>query len=118
MPHHTAKLAEALPFWISLLFLPLVWWVTVTGGWSILCLPAGAMVLFMMIDAFAGATQDNLDPNTSEEALFWYRLVTQIWAPLQFVMIFGALATVAPSDELSTFEKWGIFVGIGFVAGP
>ncbi|HSG35910.1 MAG TPA: alkane 1-monooxygenase [Paracoccaceae bacterium] len=113
----TASFAKALPFWISLLFPPLVWWVCQTGGWAILSLPAGAMALFILIDAVAGATQDSLDPETAEADLFWYRLITLVWAPLQFVMIFGALAAVAPSGDLSTFEKWGIFVGVGFVAG-
>ena len=112
-----ASLAKALPFWISLLVLPLVWGVCRTGGWAILSLPAGAMVLFILIDAIAGATQDGLDPETAEADLFWYRLITLIWAPLQFLMIFGAIAAVAPSEELTTLEKWGIFVGVGFVAG-
>jgi len=112
-----ASLAKALPFWISLLFLPLVWWVCRTGGWAILSLPAGAMALFVLIDAVAGATQESLDLETDEADLFWYRLITLIWAPAQFLMIFGALATVAPSNDLSIFEKWGVFVGIGFVAG-
>ena len=111
-----ASLAKALPFWISLLFLPLVWWVCRTGGWAILSLPAGAMALFVLIDAVAGATQESLDLETDEADLFWYRLITLIWAPAQFLMIFGALATVAPSNDLSIFEKWGVFVGIGFVA--
>lgn len=112
-----ASLAKALPFWISLLFLPVVWWVCQTGGWAILSLPAGAMALFVLIDVMAGATQESLDLETDEADLFWYRLITLIWAPLQFLMTFGALGLVVSSDTLSTFEKWGIFVGVGFVAG-
>ena len=112
-----ASLAKALPFWISLLFLPVVWWVCQTGGWAILSLPAGAMALFVLIDAIAGATQESLDLETDEADLFWYRLITLIWAPLQFLMTFGALGLVVSSDTLSTFEKWGIFAGVGFVAG-
>ena len=111
------SLAKALPFWISLLFLPVVWWVCQTGGWAILSLPAGAMALFILIDVIAGATQESLDLETDESDLFWYRLITLIWAPLQFLMTFGALGLVVSSDTLSTFEKWGIFVGVGFVAG-
>jgi alkane 1-monooxygenase len=111
------SLAKALPFWISLLFLPVVWWVCQTGGWAILSLPAGAMALFVLIDVIAGATQESLDLETDESDLFWYRLITLIWAPLQFLMTFGALGLVVSSDTLSTFEKWGIFVGVGFVAG-
>ena len=112
-----ASLAKALPFWISLLFLPVVWWVCQTGGLAILSLPAGAMALFVLIDSIAGATQESLDLETDEADLFWYRLITLIWAPLQFLMTFGALGLVVSSDTLSTFEKWGIFVGVGFVAG-
>ena len=112
-----ASLAKALPFWISLLFLPVVWWVCRTGGWAILSLPAGAMALFVLIDVIAGATQESLDLETDEADLFWYRLITLIWAPLQFLMTFGALGLVVSSDTLSTLEKWGIFVGVGFVAG-
>jgi alkane 1-monooxygenase len=107
------SLAKALPFWISLLFLPVVWWVCQTGGWAILSLPAGAMALFVLIDVIAGATQESLDLETDESDLFWYRLITLIWAPLQFLMTFGALGLVVSSDTLSTFEKWGIFVRRG-----
>ena len=112
-----ASLAKALPFWISLLFLPVVWWVCQTGGWAIFSLPAGAMALFVLIDAITGATQESVDLETDEADLFWYRLITLIWAPLQFLMTFGALGLVVSSDTLSTFEKWAIFVGVGFVAG-
>lgn len=116
-PRSIAKLHNALPFWMSLLLLPLVWFAAITGGWAILILPVGVSALFALIDRFAGINPDNPDLDATEADLFWYRAITLIWAPLQFIMIFGALWYVTRAPHLGAVEQWGLFLGIGVISG-
>ena len=70
---------NAMPFWCSVRFRRLgfftVWY------------------LFSVLDLFTGLNLENADPDTEDDDLFWYRLITVIWAPLQFVTLFGLLLT-------------------------
>ena len=49
--------------------------------------------------------------------LFWYRLVTMIWFPIQLVMIYGVIWYVTGTEHLSTAEKFGAFFGVGVLSG-
>ena len=110
-------LADALPFWISLTLVPIAWFVAVAGGWALLLMPLGASFAFAVADQFAGMERRNIDPETPQDRLFWYRLITLIWAPIQFVTTFGILYYVTQSGHLSAVELWLLFVAIGFVNG-
>ena len=112
-----ARITSALPFGVSLLMLPFVWFAVTRGGAAILTLPFGAVAIFAIGDIIGGANKLNPDPQTPEEHLFWYRLITIVWAPLQFLMIFGALAYAVHAEHLGLLEKWGVAVGVGFVSG-
>ncbi|MGB0903229.1 alkane 1-monooxygenase, partial [Halocynthiibacter sp.] len=59
----------------------------------------------------------NPDVTTPEDELTWYRLITLIWAPLQFVMTFGLLAYVTYTGHLNGWEKFGLFIGVGVMSG-
>ena len=111
------RLSNALPFWLSLGLLPLAVIGAVVGGWTVILLPLATWYLFSIIDAFAGLNEDNADLSTPEADLFWYRLITLIWAPLQFLTIFGVLWYVTHSDHLGGWEKVGLFFGIGVITG-
>ena len=114
---HISKLTSALPFWLSLALVPLAWVGAVFGGWAVLLLPLSTWYLFSIIDAFAGLNEANADPATPEADLFWYRLITLIWAPVQFATIFGVLWYVTHTGYLGGWEKAGLFVGIGVITG-
>ncbi len=116
-PRNIAKLHNALPFWISLLLLPLVWFAATKGGWAILILPIGVSALFALIDRFAGVNPANPDLDATEADLFWYRAITLIWTPLQFIMIFWALWYVTRAPHLGALEQWGLFLSIGVISG-
>ena len=72
--------------------------------------------MFSALDAVTGLNLENKDPDTEESELFWYRLVTLIWAPLQFVTLFGLLWYSA-ATELSGWEKIGLFFSMGIISG-
>ncbi len=112
-----AKLHRALPFWLSLGLVPLAWIGATVGGWTVLLLPIVTWYLFSIIDVFAGLNEENADLETPDAQLFWYRLVTLIWPPVQFATLFGILAYVTATGHLGTLELIALFFGIGVITG-
>ena len=108
---------SALPFWLSFLLVPLVWFSAVNGGWTVLLVPLVTWYLFSALDFVFGLNLENADPETSEDDLLWYRLLTIIWAPVQFLMLFGLIWYVTHTGHLSTLAKLGLFFGVGVVTG-
>ena len=118
IPHdNMAKLSRALPFWVSLALVPLAWIGAVYGGWTVILLPISTWYLFSIIDGIAGLYEENADLETTEDELFWYKLVTLIWFPIQFVTVFGVLWYVTQSGHLTPLEQIVLFFGIGVISG-
>jgi alkane 1-monooxygenase len=109
--------AHALPFWASMALVPLTVAVAVAGGWWILLSPAATWLLFSGLDAVVGLDRENLPPDTPESALVWHRLVTLVWPPVQFALVFGLLAYATRAAHLSVIEEIGLFFGIGVLTG-
>ena len=116
-PSDFARLSRALPFWSSLLLIPLAWIAAANGGWTIALLPLATWALFSMLDAALGLNTDNPDPQTRESDLYWYRLVTLLWTPLQFLTIFGILVYVTRTTHLHWVEEWALFAAMGILSG-
>ncbi|MDJ0821745.1 MAG: alkane 1-monooxygenase [Paracoccaceae bacterium] len=112
-----ARLSAALPFWMSLGLIPLVWIGAVLGSWWVLLPIAATWYLFSALDAALGLNLENEDPQTEERHLFWYKLVTQIWVPLQFLSLFGLIWYVTQAGHLNGWEKFGVFFGVGVMTG-
>ena len=73
-------------------------------------------VLFTVLDKIFGLNKANLDPETDQRELFWYELVTLIWAPIQFALIFAVIWYTGQS-ALTFWEKVGLFYAVGLVTG-
>lgn len=112
-----AKFHRALPFWASVLLVPLIIFVAMQGSWWLLAIPFSAWWLLSILDQFIGLEEENADLNTSEDQLFWYRAITLIWAPLQFAVIFGGIFYAVRADHLSGIEIAGLTLGIGVLSG-
>lgn len=112
-----AKFANALPFWCSLLLIPLVWITAGLGSWWVLLVPFTTWYLFAALDAVTGLNLENADLDTTDEQLKWYRMVTLIWPALQFVTIFGLIYYTTRADHLSTGALIGVFFGVGVISG-
>ncbi len=108
---------NALPFWISLSLVPLVFIAARYGGWALLLPPAGAWWMTSILDAILGRNTDNADPETPVENLFWYRFITLAWLPIQLVLIYGAVFFVTQSNSLVIWEKIALMFGVGVVSG-
>lgn len=117
MNRATTGLIAALPFWVSLLFLPVFAVGAVMGGWFLVLPTLLAVIGYTILDAMIGHDRENLDPETPDAALFWHKLITLIWCPLQLVLIFGAIAFVTRTAHLAVWEEVVLFLGIGTLTG-
>ena len=116
MSQPISHITRALPFWASLLLVPLAWASALIGGWAIILVPLGSWVLFSVLDGITGLNLDNEDPETPVEALFWYRMITWVWPFLQIATVMGVLAFVVRSD-LAWWEMLGVAIGLGILGG-
>lgn len=112
-----ASLTSALPFWASVGLVPVAWITAIHGGWTIVLMPLATWALFSLLDAWTGPNQANTDPDTPEARLFWYRLVTLLWAPVQAATLFGVIAYVTRSGHLAGWEMAGTAIGLGILSG-
>jgi alkane 1-monooxygenase len=112
-----SRLRNALPFWLSLLTVPLALVGALQGGPAVLLLPCFAWFLFDILDLITGLNTENLDTGTAEADLFWYRLITLLWFPIQFCLSYGLIYYVTRADHLDFWEKTGLFFGLGVISG-
>ncbi len=112
-----ARFSAALPFFLSLILLPLVWIGALAGGWWIVITPLVTWYLFSIIDHVVGVSEDNADLDTSEAQLFWYKLLTQVWVGLQALTLFGLIAYVSRAGHLGLWERLGVMFGCGVMSG-
>jgi len=116
-PETLAKWQSALPFWISYLLVPLAWVGATQGGWTLILVPLATWYLLAALDALAGLNLENADPDTPEDDLVWYRALTSVWVPVQFLMLFGLIWYATHTDHLSTLGKLVLFFGVGVITG-
>ena len=112
-----SKFSAAVPFWLSLLMIPLALIGASQGGWWLILLPVYGWGMFSILDAIIGLNLDNADLDTTEDDLFWYRAITMMWFPLQFFLIFGMIAYATRADHLSGGEQIALFFGVGIISG-
>ncbi|MBN2629529.1 MAG: alkane 1-monooxygenase [Rhodobacteraceae bacterium] len=112
-----AKPLRAAPFWITLTFAPLVVLAVLQGGWTILLIPFYGWGLMTLLDTLFGPDPSNPDLETPEKDLFWFRLLTWIWMPLQAVLLYGTIWALTHVTDHSTLETIGIMFGIGVTTG-
>lgn len=113
----TNRLLPALPFWLSLGFVPLIALGAAWGGWWLALAPLYAFGLITLLDFLTGLNTTNPDTETPLTQLFWYRAITLIWFPVQAALIFGTLAWVTMTDHLATYEIMVLFYAIGIATG-
>lgn len=108
---------SALPFWISIGAVPLAFIGAYYGSWWSILLALYGWTVSSMLDAMLGLNQTNPDTETDDQDLFWYRLITMIWFPIQFLLIFGMIWWTSTTGHLSLLEKIMLFYGVGAVSG-
>jgi alkane 1-monooxygenase len=109
-------LVHALPFAISLTFIPLAVLGLLHGGWWTAACIVYAFAILPIVDHLMGVTKLSLDPNTDERALIFHRAITWAWVPVQIALIFATIA-VAGSGSLNGWEIAAMAVAVGIVTG-
>ncbi|SDI64327.1 alkane 1-monooxygenase [Aliiruegeria lutimaris] len=112
-----ARFQNALPFWLSLLMVPLAYLSATRGGVWVFVLPLFSWGMFSILDEITGLYEENADLATRDDELFWYRLITLIWFPVQFGTLFCLISYVPGAAHLSWPEKFMVFFGMGIVSG-
>jgi alkane 1-monooxygenase len=112
-----ARWQSAMPFWLSILLIPLSWVSAAQGGIYVLLLPLVTWYFFAFLDGLLGKNLENADPTTDEKDLLWYELITRIWAPVQFINLFAMIWYVTRADHLDSLERAFIFIGMGVISG-
>jgi alkane 1-monooxygenase len=102
---------------MTLLLPPLALIGAVQGGWTVWLLPLCTWYLFSGLDFAVGRNRDNPDSDAPDTALFAHQLITLIWTPVQFVLLFGLLWYVPQADHLATWERAALFFGVGVITG-
>jgi len=108
---------RALPFWLSLTLVPVVWVAALMGGWWVLVAPIYTWGAFTLLDATGGLEEGNPDPATDRGDLGWYRAITLIWAPVQFVTLYSVIWYATRAPHLGGWELAGLAVGLGILGG-
>ena len=116
-PAPIASFRSALPFWMTLVNVPLAILGAVLGGWWLLLLPAWGLVAVTVLDRLAGLNTDNADTDTEEADLFWYRAITMVWVPLQFALLFWIIGYVSTHRHLGWGEVILLLYGVGIMTG-
>ncbi len=112
-----SRLGRALPFWLSLGLVPLALIGATQGGWTVVLMPLYAWALITVLDLLLGLNEENPDTNTHEDDLIWYRLITLMWFPIQFAVIYGMIWWITHTSHLGVVEVVVLFFGVGVVSG-
>jgi len=117
--NQVARFRSAVPFWMTLLLVPVAVLGAVAGGWAVILLPLVTWYFFSSLDAFLGLNLENADLETGEDKLGWYKAITLTWVPLQFALLFWMIWYVTgPGDaHLSALETIVLFFGMGVITG-
>ncbi len=108
---------NALPFALSLTF-PVLFAVSASqGGLWISGVAIYALIAIPIVDYFIGASEKSLDPNTDDSALFWHKLITWIWAPIQFAIIAALLWLAGNATHLTQGELIRLGIAVGIITG-
>lgn len=111
-----SKFIHALPFWSSIALAPVTIFTMYQGGFWFVIPVLLIWYGVTMVDEITGQYKKNADPDTSEDALFWYKAVTIVWPFVQFAVIFWAIYFITRSDY-ALWEKLGIALNIGMLTG-
>ncbi|MFC4671472.1 alkane 1-monooxygenase [Seohaeicola nanhaiensis] len=116
-PETLARWQNVLPFATSFLLVPLLWLGAVKGGFWVLLVVVVTWNAYTALDKVLGLNLENGDPETGEEHLTAYKVITWAWVSVQVVTLFSLIWYATRAEHLDTLERIGLFFGVGVVTG-
>ena len=110
------SIGDWLPFWSSLILFVLGCFTVLTGGYSFLLVIAIVWHVVPILDQIMSKAKSNVDPDTGDNSLAPFVLITKIWPIFQFILIFGGLWIVEQRDDAFGLQM-GVFFAIGMISG-
>lgn len=117
MSKNIPKLGGAAPYAVSLVLPITVVIAAIFGGWAIALVPFYGMFVSSIFDRILSDNKANLDPETDGSLLYWHKILTMVWFPIQLFFIFFALAAATRFDHLSTAESILLMAATGIATG-
>lgn len=111
------KPEHPLHFWLAYLLVPVIIISAAVGSWTVLLPPVLTWYLFGALDALIGRYKQNADPSISDDKLFGYRLVTMLWAPVQFALLIWIIWYLPRAEHLNLLETFMVITGMGIASG-
>jgi len=109
--------SHALPFAISLFFLPLAAMGAWHGGLWMLAAPLYAFAVIPSLDYLMKIDEEYLPADTDTGSLLWHRVLTWVWIPIQLIMIFGLIWIAANTNQLAAYEVLVMAAVVGVATG-
>ena len=113
----SGNLTGAIAFSLSIILAVSVIIAAVFGGWTIALMPFFGMFAISILDRIFSDNTTNPDPNIDDSRLYWHKMLTIIWFPLQLFFIIFALVAATRFNHLSTTESVFLFIATGIVTG-
>lgn len=112
-----SRVAGVAPYAVSLAYAPLLMLTVWLGGWWFLLIPLYGLILFPVVDLFAGLNMSNPETEEDDSYLFWYRVLTITWAPTQAILVIFSLWVVGQTVWLNPMEQFLFFGCLGVITG-
>ena len=117
MLNNTPSLRSAAPYAVSLILAATVIIASVFGGWAIVLIPFYGMFLSSVFDRILSDNTENMDPETDDNLLYWHKVLTMVWFPIQLFFIIFALIAATRFDHMSSTQGVLLFAAIGVATG-
>ena len=109
--------AKAAPHTLVFALFPFFLYALQNGGAWIAVSIFASMFFAAFVDEVVPHNEENLDPNTQDAQLIWFKLVPWLWVPVQLCAIFALLYTIGFSDHLTGLEIFALTVNLGILTG-
>ncbi len=116
MPTKTSP-SSALPYSVSLILATIVVIAASFGGWTIALIPLVGLVFSSILDRLLSNNLDNPDADADRDSLYWHRMLTIVWFPIQLFFVIFALIAATRFSHLSTAESIFLFICLGIATG-
>jgi len=108
---------KALPFAVSFILVPFIAAAAAFGGWWIAAPFFVGWVVVGIVDKIVGLDTDSMDPATKDSLLYWHKMVTWAWVPVQLLLMAFVLWQATIPGHLGTWEAIGAALALGIATG-